>query len=198
MKAWNLALIIAICAMSVSAAQKKLIEFGWDEPGTGFMREHAAEMEKTPFDGCVFHVEYKDDKGAKGSFTWQGWGERKFSEADVKGAIEDLKATQFKKFTNNFLRFNTTPAKLDWFDDHAEVTANARLAAVIAREGKCPGLLFDIEQYEGNLFDYRKQRVDRFAALVHPLGRQLVVHVVVHTGITASASPPALSTITPP
>jgi hypothetical protein len=149
---------VFLFAQCVTAAEKKLIEFGWDEPGTGFMREHIAEMQKTPFDGCVFHVEYKDEKGAKGSFTWQGWGERKFTKEDVKGAIEDLKATQVGKFTNNFLRFNTTPAKLDWFDDHAAVIANARLAAVIAREGKCPGLLFDIEQYEGNLFDYRKQR----------------------------------------
>jgi hypothetical protein len=38
------------------------------------------------------------------------------------------------------------------------VVSNARLAARFAREGRCKGLLFDIEQYEGQLFDYRKQR----------------------------------------
>jgi hypothetical protein len=33
---------------------KKLIEFGWDEPDTTYLRAHIAEMEKTPFDGTVF------------------------------------------------------------------------------------------------------------------------------------------------
>ena len=32
-------------------------------------------------------------------------------------------------------------AKLDWFEDHSAVVNNARLAAQIAREGNCPGLL---------------------------------------------------------
>ena len=34
--------------------EKKLIEFGWDEPDTAFLRAHLGEMEKTPFDGCVY------------------------------------------------------------------------------------------------------------------------------------------------
>ena len=148
MKMWKLTWLFVGCSAAIYAAEKKLIEFGWDEPDTQFMREHIAEMEKTPFDGCVFHI----------NMTWQGWGEKKFTEADVKSAVDDLKAVKFQRFTHNFLRFNTTPAKLDWFDDHSAVMANAKLAAVVAREGKCPGLLFDIEQYEGNLFDYRKQR----------------------------------------
>jgi hypothetical protein len=38
------------------------------------------------------------------------------------------------------------------------VVSNARLAARFARDGRCKGLLLDIEQYEGQLFDYRKQR----------------------------------------
>ncbi len=36
------------------AAGKKLIEFGWDEPDTAFMREQDAEMERSPFDGCGY------------------------------------------------------------------------------------------------------------------------------------------------
>ena len=31
--------------------RKSLIEFGWDEPDTAFMRAHITEMEKLPFDG---------------------------------------------------------------------------------------------------------------------------------------------------
>ncbi|MBI4324439.1 MAG: hypothetical protein HY674_04175 [Chloroflexi bacterium] len=159
------------------AAKKKLIEFGWDEPDTTFMREHVAEMERTPFDGCVFHVDYPKP-GGKGSFTWECWGERAFAAQELQPALDDLKATRFRRFTDNFLRFNTTPGKLDWFEDHAAVLTNAYLAARVAREGKCRGLLFDIEQYEGPLFDYRKQREakqkswEMYAAQVRRRGRE--------------------------
>ena len=133
---------------------KKLIEFGWDEPDPAFMRKHVEEMEKTPFDGCVFHVDAKDAAGkTTGRLTWEGWAQRAFTEAELKNAVDDLKATPFKRFTHNFLRFNTTPAKLDWFDDHAAILSNAKLAAKVAREGKCAGVLFDIEQYEGQCFN---------------------------------------------
>jgi hypothetical protein len=138
--------------------EKKLIEFGWDEPDTAFMREHREQMERSPFDGCVFHINYRKPDGKSGTFTWQGWGREAFTEADVRGAIEDLKATSFRRFRHNFLRFNVTPGDVDWFDDFAAVLGNARLAALVAKEGGCPGLLFDIEQYNAPLFSYGKQR----------------------------------------
>jgi hypothetical protein len=156
MRSAQLLALLAATACS-TRADKFLIEFGWDEPDTKFIRAHINEMQKTPFDGTVFHVNYRK-KGKEGSFTWQAWGTNTFTREDVSAAIDDLQNTAFGRFTNNFLRFNTTPAKLDWFDDHTAVLNNARLAAQIAREGRCPGLLFDIEQYEGMLFDYRKKR----------------------------------------
>jgi hypothetical protein len=137
---------------------KKLIEFGWDEPGTGFLHTNISQMRRTPFDGCVFHADFHKADGANGSFTWQGWGAQAFCDADLKDAFADLRATRFGAFKWNFLRLNTTPGKLDWFDDHKAVRANATLAARLARAGHCPGILFDIEQYEGQLFNYRKQR----------------------------------------
>jgi hypothetical protein len=164
-----------------ATAQKKLIEFGWDEPDTAFMREHIAEMEKSPFDGCVFHVHAKKPDGSRaGQITWEGWGERAFSEAEVAHAVEDLRTTPFKRFTHNFLRFNTTPAKMDWFDDHAAVIHNARLAAKVAREGRCAGILFDIEQYDGQLFKFRVQRDakskgwDAYSHIVRQRGREVM------------------------
>jgi hypothetical protein len=143
---------------AATAGSKRLIEFGWDEPGTGFMRTNIAQMERTPFDGCVFHADYRKPDGAKGSFTWQSWGTQTFTESDLQEAFDDLRSTRFGGFKHNFLRFNTTPGKLDWFDDHSAVMANARLAGRLARGGHCPGILFDIEQYDGPLFNYRKQR----------------------------------------
>ena len=53
---------------------KKLIEFGWDEPDTAFMRRHIARMEQTPFDGVVFHVLSDPTNGKPGNFMNEGWG----------------------------------------------------------------------------------------------------------------------------
>ena len=49
--------ILFLITPSHGKAAGKLIEFGWDEPDTAFMREHAAEMERSPFDGCVSDTE---------------------------------------------------------------------------------------------------------------------------------------------
>ena len=159
---------------------KKLIEFGWDEPSTASMRAHITQMEKTPFDGCVFHVEYPKASGGVGSFTWECWGTNTFTLKQLQGALDDLKATPFRHLTNNFLRFNTSPARLDWFDDFSPILANAELAARIAREGKVAGLLFDTEHYEGPLFNYHKQRdassksFAQYATQVRKRGREVM------------------------
>jgi hypothetical protein len=137
---------------------KALIEFGWDEPDAAFLRRHIAEMERTPFDGCVFHAAFAGRDGKPGNFAWSCWGKRAFADEELTAAFADLKATPRGRFTRNFLRFNTTPADLDWFDDHGAVVANARLAARLAREGPCAGILLDTEPYERPLFNYRKQR----------------------------------------
>ena len=158
-----MATLVAASLGSASAGagdRRSLIEFGWDEPDTRFLREHLAEMEKTPFDGCVYHVDAHPAGAAPASLTWQGWGRRRFSAEEVAEARADLIAVAGSpsRFRRNFLRFNTTPADLDWFDDYSAVIANARLAAELARSGGGPGLLLDTEAYEGKLFDYRKQR----------------------------------------
>jgi hypothetical protein len=172
---------LALAPTTVSAAeQKKLIEFGWDEPDTGFIRSHIADMQQTPFDGCVFHAALRKADGSTGSFTWDSWGKQAFTEEQLKAAFEDLRETRFGRFKENFLRFNTTPANIDWFDDHSAVLANAKLAAKLARAGHCPGILFDIEQYNAPLFDYRKQRDAQskgwevYAAEVRLRGKQVM------------------------
>jgi hypothetical protein len=154
----SLILLASTTPGSAGPSAKKLIEFGWDEPSTAFMRQHIAEMEKTPFDGCVFHADATDAHGKNHSFQWECWSKRSFTEAELRPALEDLKATKFHRFTSNFLRFDTAPADLDWFDDYSAIVNNAKVAATIAREGKCKGILFDTEQYNHPLFNYSKQR----------------------------------------
>jgi hypothetical protein len=141
------------------AGEKKLIEWGWDQPNTAYLREHIREMEQAPFDGVVLAVEGREADGKRIDFTWQGFGKRAFAREQFEQAVADLKATEFRKFTDNFLRFNVTPGDVDWFDDEGwkSIFANSRLIAEIAREGRLAGLLFDLEQYNTRLFDYPKQ-----------------------------------------
>ncbi len=145
---------------TTGAPARTLLEFGWDEPGTSFLRRHLAQLEATPFDGCVFHVEARRAQGSPASLTWLGWGRRTFTRDELEPARQDLEsiAATGTRFRHNFLRFNVTPADLDWFDDYGSVVSNARLAAQLARAGNGRGILLDTEQYEGHLFDYAKQR----------------------------------------
>src|SRR6185503_5188083 len=109
-------------------------------------------VEKAPFDGCVFHVSTTPDSGPSENFTWQCWGKRRFSERELAGALADLRAIRWTRFRDNFLRFNVTPADLDWFDDHGAILSNATLAARLAREGHSAGILLDTEPYQKPLF----------------------------------------------
>lgn len=162
------------------AASKRLIEFGWDEPDTAFMLTHVAEMEQTPFDGTVFHLTYEKPDGSRGSFMNECWGERPFTPAEMKRSADELKRTPFRRFTQNFIRFNVLPGDVDWFDDFDAVMTNAFLAARIARDGKCRGVLFDIEAYGKPLWDYRKQKYaktrswEEYAAQARERGRLLM------------------------
>jgi hypothetical protein len=159
---WRI-LPLALAALFLAGAdgparRKALIEFGWDEPDTKFLRDHLATMERTPFDGCVFHVDARSAGGKPASLTWEGWGRRTFGEDDVKSARDDLRTLRPTRFARNFLRFNVTPADVDWFDDFAPIASNARLAASLARDGRAAGILLDTEQYQGHPFDYPAQR----------------------------------------
>jgi len=138
---------------TTAAPAKKLIEMGWDEPSTQFMRAHITQMEEAPFDGCVFHVLYASPDGKSGNFTWEMWGRRAFTIKELQPALDDLQATRFRRFTDNFLRINVTPGDMDWFDDPATIVGNVRLAARIARQGGCAGLFFDVEPYRQPVWD---------------------------------------------
>jgi hypothetical protein len=162
------------------APAKKLIEFGWDEPDTAFLHQHIAQMEQMPFDGVVFHVNAAAPDGQPGNFLWGAWGRRAFSDRELAPALADLTTTIFGRFTHNFLRFNTSPGDVDWFDDFSVILANAHLAARVAHAGKAAGILFDTEQYHAPLFDYRQQRDhdakswETYATQVRRRGREVM------------------------
>jgi hypothetical protein len=150
--------VLALTTTIGCAPRKKLIEFGWDIPDTSFMMRNIAAMEKTPFDGCVFTVNSFAPNGRRASFTWEIWDRRAFTQSELSAAEHELAHTRLRRFRHNFLRINTTPGRLDWFDDYGAVLSNLRHAGRLARIGRARGVLLDVEQYQGRLFDYGAQR----------------------------------------
>jgi len=154
----TLALIATVtpCLPEEHRDGRKLIEWGWDEPDTKFIRENIEKMEQYPFDGLIFHVV----SAGGGNFTWEMWGSRKFDVGEFRHSIDNLKATRFQRFTDRFLRVNVTPGNVDWLDDQAwaVVLNNFAVAAQVAKQGGCKGFMFDVEQYNEGLFDYGKQK----------------------------------------
>jgi hypothetical protein len=156
----RIALFFVFLVSTTFAADKKLIEFGWDIPTPAFLREHVKQMEQRPFDGCVFEMPYSTAMEAKGVRTGKlssaAWGAHRFEVADFAAARADLEAITFTRFTDNFLRLNVQPG-IDWFDDYSAVVEDFRLAGELAREGHAVGILLDTETYERKLFDFRKR-----------------------------------------
>jgi len=179
-----LCLVLAASLCPAQGPQKKIIEWGWDEPDTEFLRANVGKMEELPFDGLVFHV-----TGSRGgNFTWEMWGSRKFELVELQKAIDNLKATRFKRLSERFLRVNVTPGDVDWFDDEAwaVVLNNYALAAQVAQQGGARGFMFDVEQYQAAPFDYAQQKhhdeksFDAYRQQVRKRGRQWVEAVNRH------------------
>ena len=155
-------LIVMLClAISPSFAKglenKKLIEYGWDVPNTAFVRQNISEMEKVPFDGVVIRVS-TDGTKKHGDYGWLPFSKDRFKMEELAQAIEDLKATKFKRFTDNFIQVISMPGDIYWFDpDWAAVAHNAKCLARVAKLGGCKGIMFDPEMYgEYPIWNYTK------------------------------------------
>lgn len=187
-KATSMALmaLVALAAVTVAAADrpiashKKIIEWGWDQPDTAYLRQHIAAMERMPFDGVILGARAWTN-GAPTYFSHENWGKRRFTEEELRPALDDLAATKFTRFTENFLRLNVTPGDVDWFDaDFSAVLHNARLAAKVAAAGRLRGFMLDVEMYQSPVFTYGAQKYCKdksfaqYAAQVRARGRQFM------------------------
>lgn len=156
--------------------EKLLIEFGWDIPDASGLATAAAAG--TPFDGAVFDPRIVLDDGATAKLSWSTFGKHAIREDSVRRVIRDLQATPIAFRKHSFLRFNTTPADVGWFEDWSAILANARCAARLVRDGGLAGWMFDVEQYQGKLFDYRtaagERSFDDVAAQVRRRGAEFV------------------------
>ena len=196
---------------SVVSSEKKLIALAANSHAASpaYLREHVNEMEKQlPLDGliiCVYHDTWAAEAGpkkkAEGSGLKSGqevmfFGGRRFTRNDFKQDVNDLKAAEFRKFTDNFILLTTTErgaywtgrvehSNLDWFDaGWSRIAENGAVAAWIAREAGFKGIFLDVEQYTqsvgawGRPFDYRtrpdidKRTLNRVSKQVRIRGRE--------------------------
>ncbi len=134
---------------------KYLIEFGWDIPSERTLAE--AAVAETPFDGAVFDAELVPGGGKAERFSWKAFGPHVLTDQHVQRIVGDLKGTPAKFRRRSFIRFNVTPGHIDWFDDWTGIMANASGAAKIGRGAGLAGMLLDVEQYQGQIFDYQKR-----------------------------------------
>jgi len=147
-----------------------LIEWGWDEPDQAFLRAHIARMERKPFDGVVLRLTVPGVAPDLANFSWH-LADHRYQWPELRPAVEELRAVQFRRFRHNFLRINlnSTERQLDLRDDAAWETLLANLghAARITRDSGLRGLMVDPEAYaepdllDGrprfNVFDYRRR-----------------------------------------
>ena len=169
-------LLLAVCVTVLSASplmagqsprKTKLIEYGVDYPSIEYTKRHIHKMEQAPFDGVVLRWS-ADIDGKSIDFTHTFFRKAKFPPQAVRTAIDDLKATPFHRFTDNFLNLRIIPGAPpkspdyhgDWFDDELWqfIVHNAKAAATVAKEGGLKGILFDTEAYHGNPWNYTVQK----------------------------------------
>src|SRR5438874_4092990 len=93
---------ILLAQFAPSTQGKKLIKYGQEFPNTAYVRDHIAEMEKLPFDGIVICVTpTTEPKLRDGAIGFRAFGRERFKKEDWQHAIDELRATKFKKFTDN-------------------------------------------------------------------------------------------------
>ncbi len=144
--------------------EKKIIHFFQYWPDAKYLRENIHRMASLPFDGFVIWPSAViEGKETPHSVFFRWWAPEEIGHECVAGMIADLKATDFGKFTENFLLVHSQSSPLaapSWWDDHAfeKITANMALAASIARECGLKGIFFEAEHYGAAASPY----MDRF------------------------------------
>jgi hypothetical protein len=149
------AAVLSVLSWAVAGAdaadmrrRKKLIATGWDMADTERLRSNLVRMEQRPFDGIVLRLEGRRDE-KKRCLVRAAFVNEKWERTWFQHCVNNLRACNFQRFTDNFILIGANPGNVDWFDDAgwAEVIEHWRIAAWLAKQGRCKGLLFDPEPY---------------------------------------------------
>ena len=143
-------------ASSLDVSPTKLVQFGYDNPDTKYMRDNIEYMKTFPFHGTVFGA--KPVGGTLHEFSHQSWGNVQYARPQMQHAVDELQATDFGEFTENYLRMNVTPGDVDWvFGDFSAVRQNFATAGWIVQQGGAKGIALDFEPYGSPLWHYPSQ-----------------------------------------
>ncbi|HLK58355.1 MAG TPA: hypothetical protein VKU00_17440 [Chthonomonadaceae bacterium] len=148
-----LALVLALApwrGYAQTGQKTRLLEWGFDQPDTAYIRKNISAMEQSPFDGTPTPfdgVVLAAQNGSGQLLHTLFWTGVSFQQSDFQSAVNDLQATTFHYLTNNFLRVNIQNAP--WFDDTYwnTILNNAGIVAWICQQGGLKGIALDTEQY---------------------------------------------------
>jgi hypothetical protein len=168
----------SVVAAPADSRPKKIIEWGWDEPTTTWMKENIAAAEALPFDGFILPLKLRD----RTDMTWKMWSATKIEYEGLAYMVEELNATPFRRLTDRFIRVNATPGDVNWSDDADwnSVLYNFSAAAKIAKASGCKGFMFDTEAYKtatfGEAFANVKDGTERqaYQQLIRQRGREFI------------------------
>ena len=113
-------ILVAVGSLAVGYCQdlpdmrirKKLIECGWDTPDTAMLREHLAEVEQAPYDGIRIKATGKTVEGKLARLTF-AFGPEEWDRESFQQAVDDLKACNWQRMTDNFLATGANPGSVD-------------------------------------------------------------------------------------
>ena len=167
-------------ATPLSRPRKKLIGWGSDVAYPEKVQNNIRKIEELPLDGIILSNFTGKRNGKEFTFDWECFGRQAYLRKHVAPMISTLANIKFRRFTDNFLRFNVQPGDFDWFDSFDAPLQNAALWAGVAREVGAKGLKFDVEDYKERLFVYSKQKhaktksFDEYASQIRLRGRQVM------------------------
>jgi len=125
---------------SSATPTKTLIDYGWNNPSSQFVRDNIVQMEKKPFGGLTVRLATGSDVFNKVAFP----------DKDFEGDQANLRATPFKTLTHNFVVMNVRlEPGWSWLSsaDWKATESNVRNFAKTAAAGKFVGIVFDPEPY---------------------------------------------------
>jgi hypothetical protein len=139
-------------APAAGTSSRAIISVGYDQPSASFIAKNIAAMQSQPLDGVVFTVNPGGDGGIAALLDPASW-------AEANAMLDTLAGIEWGRLQYNFIRLDTAAGDNlpQWFDDArwARIEANMRLLARAAKTAKAKGLMFDIEPYGVNPWQYR-------------------------------------------
>lgn len=141
---------ICFAQVPLRVKDKKIIHVGWESPTTKFLRDSISIIKAQPFDGIAIMFKFPNHDASICALTPEA-----VTKSQIQNQIDDIKAVDFGKLTDNFLWLFTADVStlntFDWFDDAQWniMIDNAKLVSEVVKDTKLKGVIFDTENYAG-------------------------------------------------